>query len=157
MLTQERLKARLRYVPTTGKFYHRVTSGRAVKGAEAGTVHGKHGHIAVKVDGVRYLAHRVAWLYMTGAWPEGKIDHRDRAPANNRWKNLRPATHAQNIANSRLRKDSSSGVKGVYQRADRPGKWLAHCAGKHLGQFDTKLEAITARFLAAKDRWGEYA
>jgi hypothetical protein len=60
-----------------------------------------------------YLGHRLAWLYMVGVWPDDEIDHWNRDPSDNRFTNLRDATHAKNGFNSGKRSNNSSGRKGV--------------------------------------------
>lgn len=76
----------------------------------------------------------------------------------NRRSNLRPATRAQNNANRRLRRDNTSGYKGV---SFYKGKWKAQImhAGKAyvLGCYDTKEEAFKVYCEAAKRFHGEFA
>ena len=54
------------------------------------------GHIRICIMRVKYLAHRLAWLYVTGSWPSQDIDHIDGDPTNNRFANLREVTHQEN-------------------------------------------------------------
>ncbi|MBR0868931.1 HNH endonuclease [Bradyrhizobium tropiciagri] len=61
---------------------------------------------------------------MTGSDPADIIDHEDTDRLNNRWRNLREAANGPNIQNSKLRRDNSSGVKGVHWDA-RHKKWRA--------------------------------
>lgn len=88
------------------------------------------------------------------------VDHRDSDGLNNRRSNLRPATASQNLANSRLRRDNTSGFKGVtFFR--RTGRWAAQItvAGKArgLGYFATAEEAAACYDAAAIEAWGEFA
>lgn len=160
-LTLDRLKALLIYQPNTGAFFWRThrgnNGGGAVMAGElAGSQHGS-GYIDICIDGRRYLAHRLAWFYMTGHWPAAMIDHRDGDRANNRWANLREATPAQNSRNRKVNSNSVLGVKGV-----RPcrGKFRASIRrnGKriHLGTFSTVAEAAHAYAEASQQFHGEY-
>ena len=72
------------------------------------------GHIQVRIEAKFYKAHRVIWALMTGDWPKNEIDHKNCAPADNRWENLREATRSQNAKNMRKPKTNKSGAKGVY-------------------------------------------
>lgn len=97
-LTQERLKEVLEYDPASGNWRWKVrTSWRVETEGRAGTIN-SHGYVAIKVDRKLYRAHRLAWLYMTGQWPN-EIDHKDRNKANCAWANLRSVTHAENMMN----------------------------------------------------------
>lgn len=87
-LTHARLLEVLDYDPVSGLFRWRISnSNRAPVGAIAGSR--RKGHLAIRIDGVRHYAHRLAWLYMTGEWPKGQIDHKSRDGADNRWVNGR--------------------------------------------------------------------
>jgi hypothetical protein len=105
------------------------------------------------IDGENYLAHRLIWRMVTGEWPTHQIDHEDRDRANNRWKNIRPATNKQNSENLTVRSDSTSGVTGVcWDR--RRGFWRAYLNhhGKQipLGSHATFDLAVAARKAAEK-------
>lgn len=89
MLTQERLKELLTYEPATGVFRWRERRGNqgggcVAPGDEAGSVY-KNGYRMIGVGGRRYGAHRLAFLYMTGAFPPAEVDHINGVPADNRW------------------------------------------------------------------------
>src|SRR5690348_8900862 len=104
-LSQAHLKELLRYDPETGKFFWLVRARRRSRiGDEAGSDHGQ-GYIEIGIEGRRYLAHRLAWFYMTGEWPPEMVDHKDLCRSNNRWANLRLATHGQNVQNTPARRN----------------------------------------------------
>jgi len=158
MITQQELKELLSYNSKTGIFTWLVSLSNRVKiGGVAGSPD-SNGYSVIKVRGRRYYAHRLAWLYMTGARPKS-IDHINHDRADNRIINLREATQQENMRNSTLRKDNTSGVCGVYQRKDM-NKWqaLIVAEGKilHLGYFTDKFEAICAR-KSAGNKYGYHA
>ena len=99
-LTAEWLRAVLDYDPKTGLFHWRIDRGgrKARIGALAGSFDAT-GYIQIMIDGKNYKAHRLAWLYVTGNWPIGDIDHLNGERANNRWSNLREATKSINQQN----------------------------------------------------------
>lgn len=97
---------------------------------------------------------------MTGEWPQVEIDHRDGDPSNNRWLNLRPATHQQNLCNTRLRSDNTTGAKGVVFDK-RNGRYRAriYLNKRHvsLGGYDTLEQASAVYAEAARKHFGEFA
>lgn len=157
MLTQEYLKSIIHYDAESGVFTWRVYKGPAST-RTIGTKT-KGGYTAISIDYKKYYAHRLAWLYMTGEWPENEIDHIDTDKANNKWINLRSATHKQNQANIKRRKDNTTGIKGVYY-GKHVAKWIANIShnGKNinLGCYETKEDAAKAYAQAAKHYHGEY-
>lgn len=160
-LTAERLREVLHYSPETGEFRWRVmTSFRRPVGMLAGDKKKGSGYVLIGVDKFRYRAHRLAWLYMTGEWPSLQVDHKDTDRANNRWENLRLATNQQNQINSRVSKNSLSGVKGVFWSKQRQ-KWCAKLSiGKrqyHGGFYDDINEAAAAYMRLATAHFGEFA
>lgn len=169
-LTAERLKEMVLYDPRTGVFrwleaaISRNTPHR-VFGGIAGELK-PSGYVLISIDGHRYRAHRLAWLYVKGVWPTGGLDHRDLNRSHNAFHNLRPASQQQNSFNTPVSKNSSCGFKGVYLYRGRPGysgplRWRAKInVGPrqiHLGTFDTPEEANRAYENAAKVYAGEFA
>ena len=163
-LTAERLRQVLTYEPETGIFRWSVkTSKRIMPGEIAGSVHhqaNNYSRRVIRVDGQLYSAHRLAWLYVHGQWPEHDIDHKNGDSLDNRLSNLRAATRTQNMANKKIAKHNSTGVKGV-QFISSSGRYRAviRVARKncHIGCFATKEEAGAAYFAKAKEVFGEYA
>lgn len=158
-ITQKELKEVLHYDENTGVFtWLKTLAPRGKAGSKAGSS-GLRCRIEIRIKGKLYLAHRLAWLYKYGAWPE-VIDHIDGDPSNNSIQNLRCASQKENTWNSRIRSNNTSGIKGVRYDKVR-GKWSARLkAGgefKLLKRFNTKEEAIEAYRLAADKYHGEYA
>lgn len=158
MVTQERLKQLFHYDPETGVFIRRVTHGNQVKGKIAGSMN--HGYICIGVDMDEYPAHRLAWLYMTGEWPEYQLDHADYDRSNNRFANLREATHSENGHNRGANKNCLSSLKGVHWDKRR-NKWYVRIMNNHknnwLGYFEDKYQAALEYDKAAIKLHGEFA
>ena len=99
------------------------------------------------------MAHRLAWLYVYGCWPD-EIDHINQIRDDNRIANLRSVDRTTNCQNA-SRQKSESGVTGLVKRYT--GKWEARIQVNkkyiYLGIFSTKSEAIAAR-KAANVKYG---
>ena len=120
------------------------------------------GYIKVHMDGTYYSAHRIAWLIMTGDWPEypaWEIDHVNGDRGDNRWSNLRKVSKSENQRNGGKRANNTSGVHGVswkpkYNKTEGDGRWVARIwsGPKHvyLGAFKTLHEAAIARKAAER-------
>ncbi len=152
-ISAARLREVLSYDPETGRFTRKIDSrrGRAKAGDIAGSIECT-GYAAIWVDGVKYLAHRLAWLYVTGEWPADLIDHINGFRADNRIGNLRQAdnwTNQQNLGGPKG--NNTSGFLGVSRSKAR---WKAEIRAfgvrKHIGTFDTPQEAHSAYLLAKK-------
>lgn len=158
MLTQARLKELLEYSPETGKFVWKISRGCRLKGAETGCLNNS-GYLHIGVDGTNYLSSRLAFLWMTGSFPDQYVDHIDGVRINNRWSNLRNASRSQNTQNSAIRSDSKSKLKGVNYRGS--GRWRARIQLKsgriHLGDFNCPAAAHFAYVVATDTYFGEFA
>jgi len=111
MITQQELKELLHYNPETGIFTRKTKVNRnKVIGSIAGTTD-FHGYVAIAIDGKKYKAHRLAWLYMYGKFPDNCIDHINNITTDNRIVNLRDATLSQNQCNKKINVNNSSGVR----------------------------------------------
>ena len=158
-LTQDYLKGILRYDPESGHFFWlKKICSRVVVGRQTGWID-KNGYVVVGFDNKKTYAHRLAWFYMTGRWPSQVIDHIDGNRHNNSWSNLREATGSQNLMNSKVPKNNTSGFRGV-SRFVQNGKWRAHVVKdhkqRHLGYFDTFEEACEAARKGAETHFGEF-
>jgi hypothetical protein len=157
-VTQEVLRHWFAYDPETGAFTRaRNSFGNKCKAGDlAGNIAGE-GYWAVTFYDRRYLVHRLIWMFVHGAWPDGMIDHINGVRSDNRLCNLRVVKSAsENGQNMRkARSDNRSGYLGVKQRNNRFTA-LIKTNGKriNLGSFDTPQEAHAA-YVAAKRRLHE--
>lgn len=159
-LTQESLKEILDYDPETGLFlWLKSTGPRAIIGTRAGTPHNK-GYWFIRILGETHLAHRLAFLWMTGAFPENDVDHANMDRSDNRWANLRAATRSQNRANTKIRADNASGYKGVCWNP-KTRKWRAQTMkdGRrlYLGEYPSKEAAYQKYTEAFCENFKEFA
>ena len=154
ILTAQRLKEVLHYDADTGQFTRCPVKGRRSH-ERVGTI-SKKKHLAylrARLDNKNYFAHRLAWLYVHGEWPNGQIDHINGDKVDNRISNLRVATPAQNAQNLRkARSNSKSGLIGTIWYGKK-NKWRAciRVEGKikHLGYFE-QAEQAHAVYIEAK-------
>jgi len=156
-LTQDRLKEVVSYDPLTGIFTRKIDHANGLKkGVVCGTKIGdRKKYLAIRIDRSLYLCHRLAWLYVTGSFPVGFIDHINGDGFDNRIINLRDVTNEQNVqASLRIPKHNTSGFKGVsWVKASR--KWVAGISinnkRKVLGFFMTPEDASSAYLKAKKE------
>jgi len=165
MITAEYLRSILNYDPLTGNFMWRERADARIQwnaryaGALAGRVTNK-GYVQIQIGLKRFLAHRLAWLTSTGAWPGDQLDHINRDRVDNRIVNLRIASAQQNVANTPARCTSKSGVKGVRRRRDcnrYQARIKVHGKERSIGYFKTREDAESAYILAASEAFGEFA
>lgn len=159
-VTQTQLKAMLHYDSATGKFFWRVARPPKIRiGDRAGCVICNR-YWGIRIDNKRYYAHRLAFLYIHGRFPNGQLDHKDRDRANNRIENLREATTSQNIMNAKLHKDSYTKFKGVHQDKKR-NKYGSRIIFKRkttwLGYYESARTAALVYDYAATRVFGEFA
>lgn len=160
MISQERLKELVHYDPQTGIFTARgKRKGVQMKDGRLGSLN-KAGYLVTRVEGKKPFLSRLAWLYMTGAWPPHFIDHKNGEPTDNRWENLRIASSAENNRNAKKSKTNTVGVKGVSWRKDQK-KFIARISvndkSMFLGYFTCPAAAHFAYQVAADKHFGEFA
>jgi hypothetical protein len=148
----------LDYDPVTGHFYWKTSNTGHWRGDVAGSV-SVYGYIKITIRGHTVLAHRLAWLFMTGEWPPVGliVEHRDTIGTNNAWTNLRLANNSQNQANTHGRREGR--LKGT--RFIKEGVYEAQITknrkNHYLGRFPTEIAAHAAYRAAAKKHFGEFA
>ncbi len=111
------------------------------------------GYLFGAVMGKKYLAHRAAFLHMTGEWPTNHIDHINGNRTDNCWSNLRQVSRVENQKNQKKYKNNTSGVMGVYPHCG--GRWTARISHQgqeiYLGIFENFEDAVAARRVAEVD------
>jgi hypothetical protein len=142
MLTAQLLRELADYDPKSGLFRRKVTKGRWKAGSFMGAQH-TNGYISINVAGCKAYAHRLAWLYTYGEWPQGEIDHINRVRYDNRIENLRDVSRAENCHNNGKRGDNTTGRPGVFYNK-RTKKWTM-LIGR---SFDNYEAACAARDVA---------
>jgi hypothetical protein len=159
---REAIRAALHYDPATGAWTwkKRMCGYPPWNGRHAGKSAGHRsarGYVLIRFEGKAYYAHRLAWLYVHGRWPQPEADHINGIRSDNRLCNLREATRSQNVAHEKARQ--KLGVKGVRLRSS--GKWGAHIEidgrQRYLGTFDTMEAAHAAYSAAAVAQYGPFA
>ena len=150
-MTADKLRNLLAYNPATGHFTWKQRVAKCIQiGGIAGNTN-KIGYVTIGLCKKVYKAHRLAWLYTYGSWPNGLIDHINGVKSDNRLFNLRVVNETGNSENVRKpNKRNKSGFMGVISYQN---KWRANITvnkkTKWLGDYATPEEAHAA-YLGAK-------
>lgn len=141
------------YDPDTGVFHwKKKPSRRVVVGSVAGSLSRQLGYISMMLHKQSYLAHRMAFVYMTGKLPIGLVDHINGIRSDNRWINLRDATNSINQQNQKqARANCETGALGV----TKSGRGFRATVGfndknYYSPTFNTIVEASAAYFAMKK-------
>ena len=150
MISHCELVELLVYNPSNGFFTWKQDQGRIRLGATAGSLR-KDGYLQIMLNHKLYLAHRLAWFYITQEWPTEQIDHVNKNRSDNRLCNLRLATNKQNGENLPMLCTNVSGHRGVSWDTSRK-KWKAqikhHGRNIFLGRFESLTDAAEAARVA---------
>ena len=151
LVTQQDLFDRFEYNPETGLFTYAVAPYKKAQllGQVAGSLT-NNGYISIMINKVHYLAHRLAWLYVYGDFPE-MIDHINRDKSDNRIANLRICTTASNQHNTTHVVPGDTGVVGVaYNEKEKTyrcrimGNGKRHCKQFLVSKYESKEAALLA-------------
>ncbi len=153
-LTLARLRSVLDYDKETGRFtWKKSSAATRIESGAAGSPAIGGRYLTIMIDQKPYLAHRLAWFYMNGEWPNGEVDHIDGCGTNNRIENLRDVSHAVNMQNIRGKtaKNKSATLMGVSVSDEGRVTSSLTFAGKsyYLGTFETEHDAHKA-YISAK-------
>lgn len=164
-LSVEELKENLHYDPLTGIFTRIKSNCKRIKVGDIANGKDNNGYVRIKVNGIIFFAHRLAWLYTYGEMPKDCIDHKNGNPSDNRIDNLRESTHRQNMQNRvKTHVNNQTGFLGVTQhkRKGKKKEKLKYTAsikmnGKtiHLGDFEN-AELASEAYLVAKRKMHEF-
>lgn len=157
------------YDSETGLLIRKIAAsgrwGKPQYNARLGDVAGcveSDGYLQVSIQGKQYKAHRIIWLMVTGYFPVKYLDHMNGNRTDNRWANLREATHSENLCNRGKARNNTTGFKGVFfQRNSHKNPYMARISkeGKpiYLGVFETPELAYEAYCKKATELHGEFA
>lgn len=154
MITQERLQEVLSYNAETGIFNNIKNRSNAKAGDVAGYKR-TDGFIIIRIDGIKYSAHRLAWLYVYGEFPENFLNHVNKIKDDNRFCNIKLTTNQEN-QHSLIdpQKNNTSGYRGVsWIKASKTWVSIIKVNGKkkYLGAFLTAELAHEAYLKAKKE------
>lgn len=155
-LTSEEFREFFKYDPDTGHFFRIKTAKGAECNKRVGFITPSDGYRRIRVKGLNFMEHRLAFLYMTSKWPQFIVDHINGIRDDNRWCNLRHVTWSQNNAVRSTQNNNSSGIRGVCLH--RSGRWRAALwfNGRQIYHklFATKEEAAVAYATAFEKYYG---
>ena len=155
IMTKSELKRLVKYNPETGEFIH--LSGN--RKSTIATTHNNYGYIIIFLNGKQYLAHRLAFLYMTGNFPKIHTDHINHIRDDNRFCNLRECTMAQNQHNRPINKNNKTGFKGVsFDKINKRFQSHIKISNKsiRIGYYNTPQEAYIAYCEASAKLHGDF-
>lgn len=122
MITQDRLRELLHYDPDTGIFTRLVSTGWRGKVGDVAGYKNPDGYLVIMIDYKLYLAHRLAWLYTYGRFPE-VTDHINGVRDDNRIVNLREVTNWENAQNKKKHTRPDMSLPTGVQVAKKNSKW----------------------------------
>lgn len=127
-------------------------------GKKAGCI-SNNGYLKIRINDTLYLGHRIAWIHYYGTNPDCDIDHLNMIRCDNKISNLRMANRSQNMANTLVHNDSTTGIKGVYFDKRRNKYCARICVSGRtlsLGSFEDPKEAGNAYIKASIKYFGAY-
>jgi hypothetical protein len=111
-INPEMIRRILNYDPKTGIVTWKTPGPARRLGVPLGTKTSK-GYLRISIQKKALLLHRAIWVIMTGNQPTNYIDHINGIKTDNRWLNLREASHAENGWNAKLSSRNNTGIKGL--------------------------------------------
>lgn len=152
MITPEQVKKFFDYSPDTGILIWKSKPsrrGRVKVGSVAGGIN-HYGYINITVMRRQYAAHRIAWAWYYGKWPEGQIDHINHNRSDNRISNLRDVSPTFNQKHVKRYKNSKNKKPGVIFDNERQC-WAVTIGCKRILRTKDYLDAVAARVKAENE------
>lgn len=149
-ITPELVREYLRYDHETGDFTRLKSAFPSKVGTRPESLMA-NGYFCISLGGANHYAHRLAFMWMLGRWPNKGVDHMNATRTDNRWVNLREADQALNMQNRRMPgTNNTHGFLGVRRNHKRWSAGIVAEGVRHyLGTYDSPEEAHAA-YLAAK-------
>ena len=157
-INQERLRELFDY-NEDGSFKRKVRTGQSTHVGQ--TVHGclhYSGYRLTKADNIKYMHHRLVWIWHNGEIPEGmEVDHINKIRDDNRIENLQLLNHKDHKLKDqagRKQSNNKSGIANIYwHKRDQAWRVQFQIDGKqkHFGTFKSKREAFERRNEVAEE------
>jgi len=159
-LSLDYVREHLKYDPETGVVTRLKKRGNGPVKEDQITCIRSDGYMVINLKNTTFRLHRVIWFLVTGEWPKSRIDHENENKSDNRWNNLREATHQENMRNRGSKKNVSSPYRGV-SWCKVKSKWTVRAkydgVYRFLGYFDLELDAAKAYDDFVKVSFGAFA
>lgn len=149
-ITNPNLRNQLTYNPETGSFSWLVSGSGRKLNLSAGCVKGVGPKLRREItfEQKEYTSGQLAWVFMTGKFPDFIIDHIDQDSLNDKWVNLRRGDECVAQRNVKKSIRNSTGVVGVtWNKKSSKFKAFIGIGGKqaYLGSSVNFLEAVVLR------------
>lgn len=143
-MTSDELKDHISYDAETGKFFW----AQPKQGRQSGELGGTNPwRKTISIKGKQYNGKDLAWLYVTGEWPNGHVAAVDGRGRNTRWENLYVVSKADYPAHQKMQRDTFSGIRRIYYDKDALAWYGIFGTGKDAvkhGPFASAIESNKA-------------
>lgn len=139
MITQDFLRDHFTYVD--GELVRKKSARRRYAASD------RSEYLCTVIEGKTYKTHRLIYLYHYGTMPT-QIDHIDGDKYNNRIENLRECLPSNNSMNIGVKKNNTTGFKGIVWEASRK-KWRTRVCVRGKTVFSARFDDLELAELVA--------